>query len=429
MDLTARMSLPFLLPNQAQKHVTFNEALSRLDLLVQPVIASRTVPVEPPSPTDGEMWALPAGATGTNWASQSAGTLAAWQDGAWVFVQPAPGWRAHVLDENRQIAWSGTEWASVDETGPSQPMMGINTDADATNRLAVKSDVELLSHDDITPGSGSARKIINKASETDTASVVFQSGWTGRAEFGLVGSDAFTLKVSEDGTTFHEAAQFDPATGAARFPGGLKHHITGSALSNLIPIAGGDGVVSAFRFNPARAENPRTATLSSVSGDTLTLTSAIADQFFDDTRMNGVSMVRVWNTTLDPAEPAWVTASPSSASLTVLDPLSVASWQTGHTIQIGDPTSVTPGRVIALDISPMLAALFGTPFRQTGLLTRSAALATGGGRKRRRCHAGRIKWLVPVHARLCRAELCHVSIHSCHAGVIAGVRQQFALCT
>jgi len=34
MDLSYYLKLPYLLPNQAQKHVTHNEALRRLDALV-----------------------------------------------------------------------------------------------------------------------------------------------------------------------------------------------------------------------------------------------------------------------------------------------------------------------------------------------------------------------------------------------------------
>lgn len=378
MDQTARISLPFVLPNQAQKHVTLNESLSRLDLLVQPVIVSRTTGAEPDTPAEGSIWVVPEGATGSSWTGQPSGTLAAWQDDAWVFVQPAEGWRTHVLNEGIEIVWSGSEWTAAEGASTSRPMLGINTTPDETHRFAVKADAELLSHDDITPGSGNARKIINKAGETDTASVLFQSGWQGRAEFGLVGDNAFTLKISDNGVTFREALRFDPATGAARVAGGFVHPASGMALSNIIPIAGGDGVVSAYRCNPAREPNPRTAIISAVTGDTLTLSAAIADQFFNDEVMSGVSMVRIWNTTLIPAEPAWVKASPTDTSLTVLDAASVANWQSGHAIQIGDPTSITSGRVIAIDISPMLIAVFGTAFRQTGVLARTAALATGG---------------------------------------------------
>jgi len=92
-------------------------------------------------------------------------------------------------------------------------MLGINTGADATNRLAVKSDAELLSHDDVTPGSGDARKVINKAGEGNTASVLFQTGFSGRAEIGLAGDDALHVKVSADGSGWTEALVIDPDTG------------------------------------------------------------------------------------------------------------------------------------------------------------------------------------------------------------------------
>lgn len=35
MDTSPRLTLPYLMPNQAQKHVTHNEALRQLDVLVQ----------------------------------------------------------------------------------------------------------------------------------------------------------------------------------------------------------------------------------------------------------------------------------------------------------------------------------------------------------------------------------------------------------
>ncbi|MGX9357539.1 hypothetical protein ACS3SW_20860 [Roseobacteraceae bacterium S113] len=37
-DVSARLELPFILPAQAQKHVTHNEGLLRLDALVQLVM-------------------------------------------------------------------------------------------------------------------------------------------------------------------------------------------------------------------------------------------------------------------------------------------------------------------------------------------------------------------------------------------------------
>ena len=37
-ERTPRLDLPWLMPAQAQKHVTVNEALARLDILVQAAV-------------------------------------------------------------------------------------------------------------------------------------------------------------------------------------------------------------------------------------------------------------------------------------------------------------------------------------------------------------------------------------------------------
>jgi hypothetical protein len=88
--------------------------------------------------------------------------------------------------------------------------LGINTAADATNRLAVGADATLLTHD----GAGHQLKL-NKAAEGDSASLLFQSDWTGHAEMGLAGETAFSIKTSIDGAAWVEALRFDPASGLA----------------------------------------------------------------------------------------------------------------------------------------------------------------------------------------------------------------------
>jgi hypothetical protein len=85
------------------------------------------------------------------------------------------------------------------------------------NRLAVKSDAELLSHGDITPGTGNARKIINRATRNNAASVAFLTGFSGQAEFTLIGDDHFCLKVSTGGSSFTDAITIKTDSGWAGF--------------------------------------------------------------------------------------------------------------------------------------------------------------------------------------------------------------------
>jgi hypothetical protein len=75
--------------------------------------------------------------------------------------------------------------------------LGINTDPDATNKLSVNSAAVLFNHN----GASSQVKV-NKAANGDTASHLFQVGFSGRAEFGLVGSNDFQMKTSPDGSAF-----------------------------------------------------------------------------------------------------------------------------------------------------------------------------------------------------------------------------------
>ena len=53
MTDTPQMSLPLLAPAQAQKHVTVNEALARIDALTHLVLSSVSVASPPVSAPDG----------------------------------------------------------------------------------------------------------------------------------------------------------------------------------------------------------------------------------------------------------------------------------------------------------------------------------------------------------------------------------------
>ncbi|MEM7741299.1 MAG: DUF2793 domain-containing protein, partial [Pseudomonadota bacterium] len=209
-DQSTRLSLPYLAEAQSQKHVTVNEGLRRLDALVHASVESASTGAEPSSPSDGEAYILPAGATGTAWAGQGLDTIAARQDGAWVFIAPIAGLVVYVSDENGLRVYSGSGWMKL-----SEPIsLGVNASPDSTNKLTVKSDAVLISHDDVTPGSGDARLVINKSASAQTASLVFQTAFSGKAEFGLTGSDNVAIKVADDSGVFRDAIVIDRQTGA-----------------------------------------------------------------------------------------------------------------------------------------------------------------------------------------------------------------------
>ena len=214
MDTTAKLALPYLLPQQAQKHVTHNEAIRMLDALVQLSVRKLGESDPPAAPTEGDRYALSDAPTGA-WAGQ-AKKIAAFQDGAWAFFEPRIGWIAWDEEVGETLVWDGTDWhpaVSVPSSLAGLAGVGINAAPDITNRLAVKSDAVTLSHDDVTPGSGDVRQNLNKASNGNTAAFLFQNGWSGRAEVGLCGDDMLHIKTSPDGGNWFEAMVIDPATG------------------------------------------------------------------------------------------------------------------------------------------------------------------------------------------------------------------------
>lgn len=258
MSQSTRLGLPYLAAAQAQKHVTVNESLLRLDALLQLSARSATTSAQPAAPSDGDIYLLPAGKTGAAWSAMADGAIGYYRDGAWEELTPQIGWRCYVEDEAALYARNAGVWS----------------------RIAAAQEHRLI----FTPG--------------------------------------------------------------------------------------GDGAVSIYRNDDVRAQNPRTAAIASIAGDTITLSTAAASLFFH-AFMAGVSYVRIWNTSKTPNEQAWVKAAPSSTTLQVLHSAAIAGWSTGETIQIGDPGAVTPGRVIALDISPMMQSVLGRVFRQSGVLLKT----------------------------------------------------------
>ncbi len=215
-DQTPILSLPMIMPAQAQKHVTHNEALRILDVAVQLAVTNRTRTTPPASPAIADRYIVAVGATG-GWAGQD-GRIAVFTVDGWDFVQPKAGWQAHVIADAQIVVFNGTGWEVPNASAaPSTvPVFGVNATADITNRLTVSSPAVLLNHE----GAGHQVKV-NKAGVANSASLLFQTAFSGRAELGLLGSDAFTLKVSSDGTSFAEALRATGPAGHVTLPGGV----------------------------------------------------------------------------------------------------------------------------------------------------------------------------------------------------------------
>lgn len=250
-DDTARFAFPYIQPSQAQKHVTHNEALRMLDVLVDACVTGWGTTTVPAEPTAGECHVVGASASGVFAGHES--MIAAFVDGGWAFFVPAEGMRVWDSGNTRLMVRHAGDWqlaAPLDAeavldllAAGGAPRIGVNGAADATNRLTVKSDAALFSHDDVTPGSGDMRMVLNKAAPAGTASVLFQTGYSGRAEFGLAGSDGFSVKVSPNGATWYSSFRVDQASGS--FILGAPFDGNGQSMRNVANLVVGGTASSA----------------------------------------------------------------------------------------------------------------------------------------------------------------------------------------
>ncbi|MEP1332280.1 MAG: DUF2793 domain-containing protein [Lentilitoribacter sp.] len=80
--------------SQAQKHVTHIEGMHRLDILIQMTAENHTFSEPPTGSPNGAVYLIPGNATGA-WAGRT-NQIAAFQDGAFVYVTPLEGWRVYV---------------------------------------------------------------------------------------------------------------------------------------------------------------------------------------------------------------------------------------------------------------------------------------------------------------------------------------------
>ena len=220
MSESLNLELPYLAEAQAQKHVTVNDALRRIDSVVQLSVEDRDRTAPPAAPVEGQRHIVAADPIGA-WDGH-AQDVAAYVDGAWVFFDPRPGWMAFDEAAEAIVYFNGASWEVLTALGAQETIgkFGVNAIADTENRLVIAADAALFQPD---PGSagGDVQIKVNKTAAGDVASHVFQTGFSGRAEFGLIGSDDFALKVSADGTTFREAfsvARTDATVDFAQVP-------------------------------------------------------------------------------------------------------------------------------------------------------------------------------------------------------------------
>jgi len=199
-----RLRLPYVQANQAQKHITLNECLWRLDALIQIGLESRSLDEPPLEAVEGSCWLIPPGGGAGDWSGRTAGTIVRRDADQWIDEAMPVGAVAFVADETRLIVLTASGWLGVGETlavvGPIEAI-GVGVAADTSAPLGIMGPISRFNAD----SDGDHRILINRADVGDTASIIFQTGHQGTAEIGLCGEDGLSLRTSDDGSDWRPA--------------------------------------------------------------------------------------------------------------------------------------------------------------------------------------------------------------------------------
>ena len=130
---TARFDLPLLAVSQAQKEVTHNEALVRIDALLHAVVESvlSTPPVLEEADI-GKCWLIGAQATG-EWVGRS-NQLAIWIGSDWRYSKAIEGMKLRLRDEKSDAVFDGSNW--VVAPAIVDPIGGVVIDVEVRQALS-----------------------------------------------------------------------------------------------------------------------------------------------------------------------------------------------------------------------------------------------------------------------------------------------------
>jgi hypothetical protein len=213
-DTTPRLRLPLMTASQAQKHVTHNEALMLIDLLVGVIpVLSRSLSEPPEETADGDVFIV-AGTGAEAWEGFDADDVVLMIDGGWRRVTATRGMMASLASEGGALVWyDGEKWASS--------MSGAGTGSTVTET------------DDFTIGGGHYARTVRVNSSTAVAVTLPKTAGAGVA-----------LNVLQAGDGF---AEFEPESGASLFHR-MGHTRTGGrwSLCSLLVESNAGGSAAAW---------------------------------------------------------------------------------------------------------------------------------------------------------------------------------------
>ncbi len=109
MSRTERLGLPHILQAQAQKEVTHNQALTKLDVFVMPIVETITN-IPPTNATGGNIYIV--GTSPEGIFSDHANDLAQYSGGSWTFYTPITWMDVTLKETQSRMIYNGNSWVS-----------------------------------------------------------------------------------------------------------------------------------------------------------------------------------------------------------------------------------------------------------------------------------------------------------------------------
>ena len=243
----------------------FRAMLRAFDGLVQAHVKSRSITAQPGSPTDGDMYIIPSGATGASWSGQT-NKIARYSSvaSAWEFFTPKTGWEVYLEDEKQPAAYNGSAWDLM--YGPTRGFknylingdFAINQRAFAGGALAAG----VYGHDRWKADTGGANYSVSGKTVTITSGTIVQV-----IESPNLANQVVTISVNNPSGSI--SVNVDGQTGtitAGSGRRGVSFTIAAGSTGNITVKLGGTSVsfsevqlelggsASSFEWRPAQVE-------------------------------------------------------------------------------------------------------------------------------------------------------------------------------
>lgn len=155
-------------------------------------------------------------------------------------------WLGYDRDTGELLFWDGTLFRSLQEAAGYLAKAGGTISGDLTigGTLAVTGTVNFA---DVVTFTGQNK--LNKATSGATASWLWQTGFSGRAEIGTITDDNLSFKVSPDGAAWHLGLSIDKSTGHVGLNGYTADSTNGLGLKATNVLLDNEGSHLRALFN------------------------------------------------------------------------------------------------------------------------------------------------------------------------------------